>query len=532
MAFYDLHCHPSLKSAMIAPPKQSPVVFIEPNILGLSQPLSDLLKTLVGQSLNSQCSFGQIEGGSLVVVALIAFEKAYTKVKLGRKKLLKAIDNFDTELYQDLTAIPATKSYFDLFKANEVAHLLGFEGVAFDGKQYKILWSINDYPNSPDPDTVYVVVSVEGGHNFYTNPDIVQQEVDPESILDNLEHWKTNSKAKDPLFPRIFYITPTHHAQNVLVNHAWALPAGFVNNEITNLRVGSFCPTHKGISDSGEKFIKIALKQNATQDRILIDVKHMSLGARKQFYGLLKENFPDAPIIASHVGMVGRSWTEWPVDDVILDQSPVGTKAVQYNIRGGFLIDESSNKYIYFNPWSINLYNEDILEIIASKGLIGIELDERVIGIENNQIEYFSKRDLPDEWQNGQPINRLYPSEVLDIDIDIDADEGMLYFCQQVIHIVLVVSNAKRNGNNHFDGIDVWNHICLGSDFDGFITPIQTTKDATALQALFNNTLFQTLNKMAVLLNTTLGYSITVPDDIVDKLRFNNGFAFMRQHFV
>ena len=33
-----------------------------------------------------------------------------------------------------------------------------------------------------------------------------------------------------------------------------------------------------------------------------------------------------------------------------------------------------------FNPWTINLFDEDILEIVESSGMIGIIMDERVLG--------------------------------------------------------------------------------------------------------------------------------------------------------
>jgi microsomal dipeptidase-like Zn-dependent dipeptidase len=215
---------------------------------------------------------------------------------------------------------------------------------------------------------------------------------------------------------------------------------------------------------------------------------------------------------------------------VILAASPALTKAIDYNLRGGFLIDEPRNKYIYFNPWSINLYNEDIVEILASKGLIAIELDERVIGNKENQVEYLSKNDFPTEWLTPTNIQRLYPDEVL----NTTATEGMLYFCQHVIHIVLVAAMAKQQGDTRFDTIDVWNHICLGSDFDGLITPLSITKDATALGNLFNDTMRSTLQAMAVMLNNFHPNitDIIVPFDVVNKIRWSNGFEFMRINFA
>ncbi len=179
MATFDLHCHPTLKSSMYQI-KPSPFERLDPTINfitdetmnpnrrdRINQTLKKLSKMLMGDPLSAQCSFSQIEGGSLVVVALIAFEKTYMDVKLPTGRgLIESIVEFDQRLLADLKKTISIQSYFDLFLTREIKHLTDFEGVKTDGKRYVILHSINDYPSSPDPNTIYVVVSVEGGHNF------------------------------------------------------------------------------------------------------------------------------------------------------------------------------------------------------------------------------------------------------------------------------------------------------------------------------------------------------------------------------
>ncbi len=46
-----------------------------------------------------------------------------------------------------------------------------------------------------------------------------------------------------------------------------------------------------------------------------------------------------------------------------------------------------------FYPWSINLYDEEIQEIIASGGMIGFSFDSRLLGNEPTDRERFSRRE-------------------------------------------------------------------------------------------------------------------------------------------
>jgi microsomal dipeptidase-like Zn-dependent dipeptidase len=541
MATFDLHCHPTLKSSMYQG-KPSPFEQLEPTINFtnnqiINRTLSKLSKMLMGDPLSSQCSFGQIEGGSLIVVALIAFEQTYMKVKLPTGQgLLESIDEFDEELLADLNNNLPNRSYFDLFFTREIKHLTDFEGVVTDGKQYIILNTINDYPAQPDLNTIYVVVSVEGGHNFYTNPDIDQQEANPQSILDQFRDYKIASKRRQAGFPRIFYITPTHHAQNALVNHAWALPKGFTNTQIAQMPTRSFYPKGNKITAAGLEFIDIALTQDDFQDRILIDLKHQSLGSRKQFYD--KYRGSDVPFVASHACVNGTSWLRPDLDPPLQNLDNLvkenGYVVIKYQPRGGFRLNvpqTNTPRPIYFNPWSINLYDEDILEIMNSGGLIGIELDRRVIGTQSDQDEYFSENDFPSEWVNNPSVRVNLYENTEDLDNDL-ASEDMLYFCQNVIHIVLITRHEQNNPTGNYvniGNVNPWEQICMGSDFDGLITPIEGCETADKLSVFFENQgqMFRTLRKMAEDLD--LG---AIPADIIDKLKLENGLSFVRKHFI
>src|SRR5204863_8678457 len=78
----------------------------------------------------------------------------------------------------------------------------------------------------------------------------------------------------------------------------------------------TFYPKGSGITKWGKEFIREAMSSENGK-RVLIDVKHMSLRSRKEFYDMRKIEFPDAPIIASHVGIAGCSIYKIPIHSVI-----------------------------------------------------------------------------------------------------------------------------------------------------------------------------------------------------------------------
>ena len=48
----------------------------------------------------------------------------------------------------------------------------------------------------------------------------------------------------------------------------------------------------------------------------------------------------------------------------------------------------------HFNPWSINLYDFEIEIILKSDGLIGLNMDQRIMGTKKVQGEYFDAEEF------------------------------------------------------------------------------------------------------------------------------------------
>jgi microsomal dipeptidase-like Zn-dependent dipeptidase len=323
------------------------------------------------------------------------------------------------------------------------------------------------------------MLNVEGGHCYYTG----QANNEPgmaTGLINNLI-----SQKKSGLRP--LYITLVHHAQNVLANHAFAVPtqwagAGTTVNTVSG-QVGGFNPEGDGITPLGMSFIDEALSTR-NGPSIYIDVKHMSLGSRIAYYELRKQRYPHIPIVASHMGVTGLSWHDW--------QSR-GQPIIRWVRRQATHIDVKYNNIISypktlpqpspanpplapasvvtFNPWSINLYDEDITEILASDGLIGLSLDIRILGMGNDRQvahEHEAERlslneqlfSVHDHLQNGRNDFDQLPDKRIQASL-----AHVEYLCNNLLHIVRV--GRKTIGDR------VWDHICLGSDFDGLIVSIE-----------------------------------------------------------
>lgn len=563
MPHFDLHCHSTGKVTMMEEditlcndPFQHLDFTIDPFKLGdlagvIGTIITDVagrqaLERLFGDPLDSQCNFDRIEGGSLITLVLISIERAYTEIRL-----FEAITELNKPLFDKIRKRDTLKttSYHTSLIDRELAYINRHNGKLVNGRRFQIINSMTEYPAQPDPNTFYAMVSVEGGHNFYTFPDQKEQEK-PENLhtaVEALTQWKQSANR-----PRLLYTTVTHHAQNALSNHPWAIPASFSKVVEQNLLAGSFTPTGNGLTQAGFNFIDAALRQTATEKRVLIDIKHLSTVARSQAYAHIRQRFPGTPLIASHAGVTGMSWKDQPSRVDSMDEDFNFPKSLfasfdQLAIRG-FMYTGNGGRLtsLTFNGWSVNLFDEDIIEIMASGGLIGIQLDPRILGAKGTGVERFSKAEYRQRWHT-LPVVKMAVGDVKDA-YTFDPLSGDLFsnftnesslhrwhFCQTIIHIILVITREKQAGNPRVQTIDPWDHICLGSDYDGLITAIKTAPKADNLGDLLNQKTRDCLQAMAMFLNARNanfgGHPIITPFDVLAKLRQTNGVNFLRTHF-
>lgn len=339
--------------------------------------------------------------------------------------------------------------------------------------------------NLLDQDLV-VVFTLEGTHSLTRkNHDISQNIFNEQEILTNVETLKNEQVP-------IFFITLAHHFDNGISAHAHSLPTlpfpipPFDQETNMNKLVNG-----EGISDLGKKVIHKLLNLNANGDdvepvgkRILIDVKHMSAVSRKEYYEIIKKfnqlnPTSKIPIIASHVAYSGARG----LDELILEMPNESNTSFKNN----------------FLNWNINICDEDIIEIVASEGLIGLVFEQRVLGV---------------------PFHPLTPN------VDLNKPE---FQSREVFkrHITAIIDAAKSINLHQFDSDihTIWNTICIGSDFDGGIDPIQSYPTALHF-GLFRDDLRQILSSF-----NDCNIDNNNIDDVLDLICFKNCHKFLIKHF-
>ena len=175
-----------------------------------------------------------------------------------------------------------------------------------------------------------------------------------------------------------FYLTLAHMYNNFLVGHATSYSG--MSAELFDQRMG----LNEDISGLGHEVIKKLLTRGENERRILIDVKHMSLKSREQFYDLRRNYFKDVPIIFSHGAVTGLS---------------------KNNVPQPFESDSDYHKKRFLSSMSINLFDEDIETIIRSDGIIGLAPHEgRMPGGEAKR----KINDIRKKYASQKRKNRLY----------------------------------------------------------------------------------------------------------------------------
>lgn len=476
MKYIDLHLHPTLKTLLGAENEserescwQNVNLVFDKNIL------------------DSQSSLSQIQNGNvqIAVVSLYALESAFAEACL-----VKLVDLFSDKVNrQFLENIRDGKKSYVRLLGEDLQHLMRSQFVSPE-HQFNVMDSFDDLQEN----ALNIILSVEGAHSFYQKP--VGNPQSEEKILENLRWFK------QPLSPRLFYLTLTHLTRSLICTHAYGLKI---------LKRDAFFPRGKGITELGRNIIRTAL-DNSNNRRILIDVKHMSLQSRLEFYELRQQEFPDAPIIASHVGVTGVSYRQMPIENYkVKRENYVKVRYFQPVGLGN----------TRFNPWSINLYDEEIREIVNSGGLIGLSLDQRILGCEDVQPEFFSKEEFKIEYQN-----EYFEEKYEDLNDDNDAVEVLgIKKRQRKMH------QLKHLINNMLHILDIGgkeaiNCICLGSDFDGLIDPIDSCESADQYPQLEKD-LIRLIPEMVA--ETSL--PIFNATELVHKFMYQNAYNFLKKNF-
>lgn len=453
MSFFDFHVHPTLKSlfgddkSRLDPWKTLDVRLI-PNMLRWCSEFKYILRSQANlrQLIYNECK--------LVCIALHAPERYTLDNSLILKNAEKKLSAYlSSTKIRDI--ISNAETPYDLIISEDLPMLFDPARFGITDRKVIALTKASDYDETNEK-SLYAVFSVEGCHTLSRSalPNITSAEV-----IQNLDDLKTKVK--------VVAVNLTHMQQSPLCNHAYGMQ--FLQHD-------SFKPTGRGLSAEGARVVK-----HCYANKIMIDIKHMSLVARKNLYDIRTNGGfgpVNQPIICTHAGFTGISWNK--ITDYIYS---IRTFSNQNYIKVTFgkpFLDCSMPRPA-FNTSSINLYDEDILQILNSGGIIGLSLDKRILGYADLdaevetftlEVEYISKSESKaffEDIENVFKSNLCIENREVDQGGRVNPSAGeyhLKHFMAQIIHMIKVCKN------NSYDVTRALKQICIGSDFDGMINPV------------------------------------------------------------
>jgi microsomal dipeptidase-like Zn-dependent dipeptidase len=562
-SYFDFHFHPLNKRFLTEfdDSRRENGLWAKPIRLPIAGKLTD---KAVGHILQNQASVAQsVEAGiSLGIASIVAIEHVFATRK-GKLKLL------EWEVFGKDVIVPFDNSYFDF-----VANGYGSYNALFEKEIMFYLWaseqtgsdqhgslSINILSRKKQnglrlkPGVLNLILSAEGGHNLSQR--YISKLSGISDPVKRICEYRKNDKID------LFYLTLTHLShipEQPLCSHAYGfklvkgIPHAF--------------PQINGLTPLGKKVVRACIdQQNNLKYPILIDVKHMSLQGRKDFYKLRRELLADKsfnppkdadnnswwPVIATHMGVTGFRSGELReyIEEYGLEKDNGLSVCMRLSRKEAGKIPEGIGlDRVFFNPTSIGLYDDDIEEIAKSNGLIGVSLDARILGYENffgrrkRDIDYFSRQDFADifpDLARNLPVMEVLEEEeavvhheksITEREIFAGRSKRELYlFCLNVLHIVSVINKMPAKERHNKKG---WDFICVGSDYDGLIDSIQVAHTAPYLSS-FEETLVAYLPKAEkAYLSSTNQVEKLLPGSsseikaLLRKLFYSNGETFFK----
>ncbi|WP_179021960.1 membrane dipeptidase [Winogradskyella forsetii] len=481
-SYIDLHCHPALKpfgkSFKYQPPKQnnldsgrknsiwhySPPNYLEKHV-NLLLTLTKFTQTDLTALAKTNCN--------IVVISLYPFEKHFLKDKMLGFKFIpdllvnlaagvsqKRIDNLrnHSSYFQDLN-----DEYNYYMQLNNMAQIV--DDITFT---YRLVSNYSEIQTNIETSTdkrriISLVPTIEGAHAFETGMDKDKDTADEATVLQHIEMVK-NWEHKP------FFITLAHHFYNEICGHARSISIGLIKKEQNR-------GLNTDVTELGFKVID-KLLDNSENKRILIDVKHMSTASRKTYYNLLETKYAseNIPIIVSHGAVNGkRSIEEWNNSDS----------------------DLSDN----FSDIDINLYDSELVRIAKSKGIFGLQLDERRVG---------SKKAIRSSRTYWPSKKRRYKNK------------SQLIW-NQLQHMAEILD--KHN-------LFCWETMAIGSDFDGIVNPIKGLWTAENIEDIKPYLIEKAENYLQSNASKLQPQNQISATEIIDRLLFINADEFLKRNFI
>jgi len=381
-------------------------------------------------------------------------------------------------------------------------------------KNFSEVKAIIDFNASQDAEfKIAVVLTIEGLHSLGRGHVIFNNNANPHDVSDEefmlrLDRVKGITNADGHGWPQSpLIINITHAFDNGICGHAQALSETMRKGlfDYAEEFAGPRRGLNKSLSTFGNKVIKrmLNMDEKPAGRRIIPDIKHMSTATRRDYYAIIDTQnkiHPDdiIPVIMSHAAVNGKtSINENNYDPIDSEQ--------EYKMEA-HPIDKIET---CFNPLSINLYDDEIIRIHETKGLIGIIMDQRVLA-GGKKVDLLRKY-INNNHDHGNPYEYMSDKEA--------------WFClvyDQIQYIVKRVIDSDTNVVKQ----KIWDCLCIGSDFDGQIDPINAFKKATDFGD-WRTQLKKRLNKSEAN-EIKLGLST---EEILEKVCYQNVYGFLARNF-
>ena len=465
----ELHCHTSLKSLLSKGFTPQDTIEFKSHILGISE-------EVLGDVLDSQSSLEQLRRGKfgLVFWTIFPIEREMIQIKRIDQAMqnIKPAEMVNTEFIFGLRDGHA--NYFDVLQL-EWKIMKEAVDAADD---LKLISRIDQI----DPSKINVFPNIEGAHSFINIPkNSDTEDTIDDGIYDRLRNFIHNNP--------LAYITLTHITNKKLFTHCYGLKMATKKE----LKDSDFFPAPmgpKGYSAEGEKILEVCLDEN-----LPIDLKHMAVWGRLNIYDHLEKHKPGFPgVMCSHAGIAGIDTNDFLKHQL---KNKKGNKILVNN--NNHIVKLILNRKIGalgigFNPQTISLYDDDIEAIISLGGIIGISLDQRILGARNIMDllsvphDYVTLHDFenlcnrynvrPEDYLGENYIARL--GEKLIPTEEEEKPRGpfdwerrhRMRFIQTIYHIVKVGARVTEKP---------WEHMALGSDYDGLVDAVNCCRTAAEI---------------------------------------------------
>ncbi len=366
--------------------------------------------------------------------------------------------------------IPKSKgilSVRELFR-NENEIRQDYEPLLSQEGTYRVCKDFDEVQNSLSNGEIAMVYTIEGMHALGTDTHLHEVM----NRIDEIKKWD----------PPVFFVTFAHHFNNYLCGHAHSIIK--IAEVIFDQETGMDDP----FFEEGKEAIKrlLSLDSSFQYDknqgrRILPDLKHMAAKSRKWYYDEIISKAKDpntgeyqVPVILSHMGYSGQ-------------------KSINAMIRDADKKKESDNFSINgFYAWNINLSDDDIYWVVKTKGIIGLCLDQRILGFVGKD----RRNNIPEDETSIRTVTKnIYG----------------------IIHAI-----RDHAGLSSEEKADAWKYITIGTDFEGYIDPVN--KYSTSLDfPQLEEDLIKEFRKKRDLNNN--------PERAARMVMFDNVFEFLKRNF-